>query len=181
MSPVYFTTFAGGRKHWAKGAPRIALEKALGPAGSGLGLRSRSTSGSQGRPRAGAVSVPDWVRTPSRLLLEQPHGRHRRGASPAASLGSHCGHHSWGRRYRGLAASAGVWRQQPIYPGLRAPNHPFTRIIQSTLLKLNKSGSPSGFTRFNHRQPYLRDMYKIILLWSIRYYTHTSNIYQKIR
>ena len=48
--PVYFTTFAGDRKHWGKGAPWIALEKAFDPEGSKLRLRSRSMSGLQGRP-----------------------------------------------------------------------------------------------------------------------------------
>jgi len=38
MSPVYFRMFAGDLKRWGKGALRIALEKALGPEGSGLGL-----------------------------------------------------------------------------------------------------------------------------------------------
>ena len=57
-----------------------------------------------------------------------------------------------------------MWRNRPIYPGLRAPDHPFTRIIQPTLLRRNKSSSSSGFTRFNHQQPFLRYAYMIICM-----------------
>ena len=83
--------------------------------------------------------------------------------------------------HRAAVARRYVWWNRPIYLGLRAPDHPFARIILPTLLKRNKFGSPSGFIRFNHQQPCLRDTYRIILLWRIRYYTQTLNIYQKIR
>ena len=44
-----------------------------------------------------------------------------------------------------------VWRNRPIDPGLRAYDHLFTKIIPLTLLRQNKFGSPSGFTRILHR------------------------------
>ena len=44
-----------------------------------------------------------------------------------------------------------LWRNRPIYPDLRVYDHLFTKIIPLTLLRQNKFGSPSSFTRIIHR------------------------------
>ena len=64
--------------------------------GSGSDSGRGPRRGCRGIPLAGAVSAPGWARMPAHLLLARPHGRRRRGALPAAGLGSCCTRRSWG-------------------------------------------------------------------------------------
>ena len=48
------------------------------------------------------------------------------------------------------AHTTALWQNLPTYPGLRAYDHLFTKIIPLTLRRQNKFDSPSGFTRIIH-------------------------------
>jgi len=57
---------------------------------------------------------------------------------------------NWDDRITSLLLDLVAKQKELIYPGLRASDHHIKGIIQPTLLKRNKSGSLSGFTRIIH-------------------------------